>query len=425
MRGHRAHLHHRGARPDRAPHEDDRRAHRAAFECDVRVRIRAQLPADHQPRRPRPSSPAACMADVVGADNVHEFEPTMGAEDFSYFLQDKPGCYFLIGNGDGAHREGGHGMGPCMLHNPSYDFNDDLIPLGATVWVRLAEEWLAAGALTHERLPSAFLAELPEARRSSWTRRAAPARPSTSHDAPDARPRRRGAGAWTWRATARPTPSALLVADQRLPRRRGVLRLRRAGCAAARCGVARCACSAAGVAVLYVHALNPYGFSWWRRTTHENVDLNRNFHDFSKPLPRNPSLRRDRAAARARRPGRPRADVQARSQRYIAEHGEKALPGRHLVGGQHKYPARPVLRRPRPDLEQPHAAPGAARARPALHAAGLDRSAHRPRAERLSANASLPAATMPPRCSARAPGGAQRRDVDLRRLLVARRCSPA
>jgi hypothetical protein len=45
--------------------------------------------------------------------------------------------------------------------------------------------------------------------------------------------------------------------------------------------------AAAGVALLYVHGLNPYGFSWWRRTTHENVDLNRNFHDFSKPLPRN------------------------------------------------------------------------------------------------------------------------------------------
>ncbi|MFO1217704.1 MAG: M20 aminoacylase family protein [Burkholderiaceae bacterium] len=83
------------------------------------------------------------LGDVVGAGNVHEFEPTMGAEDFSYFLQGKPGCYFLIGNGDGGHREGGHGLGPCMLHNPSYDFNDDLIPLGATVWVRLAEAWLA------------------------------------------------------------------------------------------------------------------------------------------------------------------------------------------------------------------------------------------------------------------------------------------
>ena len=83
------------------------------------------------------------MTDMVGADNVQEFEPTMGAEDFSFFLQEKPGCYFLIGNGDGTHREGGHGMGPCMLHNPSYDFNDDLIPLGGSLWVRLAEAWLA------------------------------------------------------------------------------------------------------------------------------------------------------------------------------------------------------------------------------------------------------------------------------------------
>jgi amidohydrolase len=85
----------------------------------------------------------ALLGDVVGAHNVLDFEPTMGAEDFSYFLQAKPGCYFLIGNGDGAHREGGHGLGPCMLHNPSYDFNDELIPLGATAWVRLAEKWLA------------------------------------------------------------------------------------------------------------------------------------------------------------------------------------------------------------------------------------------------------------------------------------------
>jgi len=83
------------------------------------------------------------MEAMVGAENVHEFEPTMGAEDFSFFLQERPGCYFLIGNGDGTHRAGGHGLGPCMLHNPSYDFNDDLIPLGATLWVRLAEAWLA------------------------------------------------------------------------------------------------------------------------------------------------------------------------------------------------------------------------------------------------------------------------------------------
>ncbi len=83
------------------------------------------------------------MVDLVGADNVLAFEPTMGAEDFSYYLQAIPGAYFLIGNGDGAHREGGHGLGPCMLHNPSYDFNDQLIPLGANLWINLVQRWLA------------------------------------------------------------------------------------------------------------------------------------------------------------------------------------------------------------------------------------------------------------------------------------------
>ncbi len=44
---------------------------------------------------------------------------------------------------DGAHREFGHGIGPCTLHNPSYDFNDELLPIGASFWVRLAEKYLA------------------------------------------------------------------------------------------------------------------------------------------------------------------------------------------------------------------------------------------------------------------------------------------
>jgi hippurate hydrolase len=82
------------------------------------------------------------MADIVGADNVQVQEPTMGAEDFSFMLQAKPGCYAFIANGDGDHRALGHGGGPCTLHNPSYDFNDELLPLGATYWVRLAEAWL-------------------------------------------------------------------------------------------------------------------------------------------------------------------------------------------------------------------------------------------------------------------------------------------
>jgi amidohydrolase len=84
------------------------------------------------------------MQSVVGAKGVHVgVEPTMGAEDFAFFLQQKPGCYVFIGNGEGGHRSAGHGLGPCNLHNPSYDFNDELLPVGATYWVRLALAWLA------------------------------------------------------------------------------------------------------------------------------------------------------------------------------------------------------------------------------------------------------------------------------------------
>lgn len=83
------------------------------------------------------------MKEVVGADQVDDqVEPTMGAEDFAFFLQAKPGCYVFIGNGEGEHRDGGHGLGPCVLHNASYDFNDKLLPIGASFWVRLVEKGL-------------------------------------------------------------------------------------------------------------------------------------------------------------------------------------------------------------------------------------------------------------------------------------------
>ena len=115
----------------------------AAFEvgCDFEFKRNYPPTVNHEAET---EFARALLGEVVGPENVLDFEPTMGSEDFSYFLQAKPGCYFLIGNGDGSHRDGGHGLGPCMLHNPSYDFNDELIPLGATAWVRLAEKWLAA-----------------------------------------------------------------------------------------------------------------------------------------------------------------------------------------------------------------------------------------------------------------------------------------
>jgi hippurate hydrolase len=84
------------------------------------------------------------MQDLVGTDNVNvRIDPTMGAEDFAFMLQEKPGCYVFLGNGDGDHRSTGHGMGPCHLHNPSYDFNDALIPVGVNYWVALAQKFLA------------------------------------------------------------------------------------------------------------------------------------------------------------------------------------------------------------------------------------------------------------------------------------------
>ncbi len=115
----------------------------AAFDATVAFRFHRNYPAliNH----PKETAFAIeVMQSIVGEQNVDtQVEPTMGAEDFAFMLQEKPGCYVFIGNGEGAHREAGHGLGPCNLHNPSYDFNDALLPIGATYWVKLAEAWLA------------------------------------------------------------------------------------------------------------------------------------------------------------------------------------------------------------------------------------------------------------------------------------------
>ena len=84
---------------------------------------------------------------AFGAANVGDQEPTMGAEDFAYMLMEKPGAYIFLGNGTGDHRDIGHGGGPCTLHNPSYDFNDDLIGIGATGWVRLVNDAFKSDAV--------------------------------------------------------------------------------------------------------------------------------------------------------------------------------------------------------------------------------------------------------------------------------------
>lgn len=93
---------------------------------------------------------------------------------------------------------------------------------------------------------------------------------------------------------------------------------------------------AAGVAVLYVHALNPYGFSHGRRVTHENVDLNRNFQDFSQPLPDNPGYR-DLAPLLLPEVWPPDAANQAAIERFVAERGEDAFRAA-VARGQHEFP---------------------------------------------------------------------------------------
>jgi hypothetical protein len=92
----------------------------------------------------------------------------------------------------------------------------------------------------------------------------------------------------------------------------------------------------AGVAVVYLHALNPYGFSWWRRTTHENVDLNRNFQDFSRPLPRNTAY--DEVARIIVPPTwPPRWRDQAALLGFLLRRGVRALQTA-VSAGQHAHP---------------------------------------------------------------------------------------
>ena len=66
--------------------------------------------------------------------------PLTGSEDFSFMLQECPGCYLIVGNGQGEH----HHTGGCMVHNPGYDFNDAILPIAASYWVKLVNAYLKA-----------------------------------------------------------------------------------------------------------------------------------------------------------------------------------------------------------------------------------------------------------------------------------------
>ena len=98
------------------------------LECDLRYERRNPATVNSDAET---DIAAAAATRVVGAENVDaDTVPVMGGEDFAWMLREKPGCYVLIGNGTGS-------QGGCMLHNPHFDFNDAILPIGTSYWVEL------------------------------------------------------------------------------------------------------------------------------------------------------------------------------------------------------------------------------------------------------------------------------------------------
>ncbi len=88
---------------------------------------------------------ADVAASIVGESQVkRDMEPSMGAEDFSFMLQAKPGAYLRLGQGDGT--TSGTGQPGCFLHNSRYDFNDEVLPLGAALFAGLVEQSMPLAA---------------------------------------------------------------------------------------------------------------------------------------------------------------------------------------------------------------------------------------------------------------------------------------
>jgi amidohydrolase len=106
----------------------------AMFEMSANVRYERRYPATVNSESPTKRAAQAAAA-VVGEANVDtDPTPEMGSEDFAFMLQEKPGCYVWLGAGTGPDTPN--------IHNPHYDFNDDVLAIGASYWVRLAEQEL-------------------------------------------------------------------------------------------------------------------------------------------------------------------------------------------------------------------------------------------------------------------------------------------
>jgi hippurate hydrolase len=119
-----------------------------AHECTADIAFRrASPPVVNHPAEA--AFAASVMREIAGDDQVDEALPgVLAAEDFAHMLMARPGCYAFLGNGDGDHRLDGHGPGPCIVHNTSFDFNDAILPVGASYFVRLVQRWLDPARVT-------------------------------------------------------------------------------------------------------------------------------------------------------------------------------------------------------------------------------------------------------------------------------------
>ncbi|MSO69920.1 MAG: amidohydrolase [Alphaproteobacteria bacterium] len=111
------------------------RAVGAGMGCEVSVKYDRRYPSTINTEAEAIDAFGAAKAVAGEANVLTDLPPSMGSEDFAFMLGAKPGCYVWLGNGP---REGG-----CVLHNAHYDFNDAILPAGASYWVTLVEQKLA------------------------------------------------------------------------------------------------------------------------------------------------------------------------------------------------------------------------------------------------------------------------------------------
>ena len=111
-----------------------------SYGCQASVEFRGGYPVLVN-TQPETDFARQVALELVGPENVElQTAPLTGSEDFAFMLEQLPGSYLFIGNGDQA--SGGHGA--CMVHNPNYDFDDGNIAIGAAFWVKLTERFLSA-----------------------------------------------------------------------------------------------------------------------------------------------------------------------------------------------------------------------------------------------------------------------------------------